>query len=149
MYMNISEITNENMIQLNLSAKSKKDAIEELCDVLYTNGKLIDKKKFVKAVLKREKKVSTGIGMGIAVPHAKSRYAKEASFAFGRSTDGIDFKSIDGTPAHFIFLIAVPEGADQEHLDILSGITMKLMHEEIRNSIYNAQSASDILKILE
>ncbi|WP_291635786.1 PTS sugar transporter subunit IIA, partial [Clostridium sp.] len=91
--MNITELLNANLIRLELTSKTKEDVIKEMAKMLDENGKLLDTEKYIKAVLDREKEFSTGIGMGIAIPHGKSSGVKEAALVFGRSTGGIDYQS--------------------------------------------------------
>ena len=120
-----------------------------MAKMLDENGKLLDKDKYIKAVTDREKEFSTGIGMGIAIPHGKSSGVKEAALVFGRSTDGLDYQSMDDELAHIFFLIAVPEESSDEHLKILSQISRKLMHKELRNSLMSASSPEEIITLLE
>ena len=117
--MNITELLNVNLIKLELTSKTKEDVIIEMATILDENGKLLDKDKYVKAVQDREKEFSTGIGMGIAIPHGKSSGVKEAALVFGRSVNGIDYQSMDDELANIFFLIAVPEESSDEHLKIL------------------------------
>ena len=147
--MNITEILSANLIKLKLTSKTKEDVINEMASILDENGKLIDKDKYIKAVKDREKEFSTGIGMGIAIPHGKSSGVKEASLVFGRSVDGIDYQSMDDELAHIFFLIAVPEESSDEHLKILSQLSRKLMHKDLRESLMKATSAGQVITLLE
>ena len=147
--MNITEILSVSLIKLELTSKTKEDVINEMAKMLDEDGKLLDKDKYIKAVKDREKEFSTGIGMGIAIPHGKSSGVKEASLVFGRSTGGIDYQSMDDELAHVFFLIAVPEESSDEHLKILSQISRKLMHKELRASLMKASSAEEIITLLE
>jgi fructose-specific phosphotransferase system IIA component len=146
--MNITELLNVNLIKLELSSKNKKDVIKEMVGILDDNGKLLDSNKYMQAVINRESEFSTGIGMGIAIPHGKSSGVKEAALVFGRSVDGIDYESMDDEPAHIFFLIAVPEESSNEHLKILSQISRKLMHKELRDSLMSASNAEEIINLL-
>ncbi|HEY8892261.1 MAG TPA: PTS sugar transporter subunit IIA [Clostridium sp.] len=147
--MNITELLNVNLIKLELTSKTKEDVIKEMANLLDEDGKLLDKEKYIQAVTDREKEFSTGIGMGIAIPHGKSSGVKEAALVFGRSTSGIDYQSMDDEPAHIFFLIAVPEKSSDEHLKILSQISRKLMHKELRASLMSATSTEEIITLLE
>ena len=146
--MNITELLNVNLIKLELSSKNKKDVIKEMVGILDDNGKLLDSNKYMQAVIDRESEFSTGIGMGIAIPHGKSSGVKEAALVFGRSVDGIYYESMDDEPAHIFFLIAVPEESSNEHLKILSQISRKLMHKELRDSLMSASNAEEIINLL-
>ena len=147
--MNITELLSVNQIKLELISKTKEDVIREMVKILDENDKLIDKDKYIQAVIDREKEFSTGIGMGIAIPHGKSSGVKEPALVFGRSKVGIDYESMDDELAHIFFLIAVPEESSNEHLKILSQISRKLMHKELRESLMKASSAEEIITILE
>ena len=147
--MNITELLSVNQIKLELTSKTKEDVIKEMVKILDENGKLLDKDKYIQAVIDREKEFSTGIGMGIAIPHGKSSGVKEPALVFGRSMDGIDYESMDDEPAQLFFLIAVPEESSNEHLKILSQISRKLMHKELRESLMKASSAEEIITLLQ
>ena len=147
--MSITELLNINLIKLELTSKTKEDVIKEMANILNENGKLIDKDKYIKAVTDREKEFSTGIGMGIAIPHGKSSGVKEAALVFGRSINGIDYQSMDDELAHIFFLIAVPEESSDEHLKILSQISRKLMHKELRKGLMEATSPEEVITLLE
>jgi len=146
--MNITELLNVNLIKLELSSKTKEDVIKEMATILDENGKLLDVDKYIKAVVAREKEFSTGIGMGIAIPHGKSSGVKEPALIFGRSTAGIDYQSMDDELAHLFFLIAVPEESSNEHLKILGQISRKLMHKELRDSLMNASTPEEVITLL-
>ncbi|MDK2917770.1 MAG: nitrogen system component [Candidatus Petromonas sp.] len=146
--MNISELISKELISLDLQADTKAELINEMVELLDQNGRLSDKDAFEKAVLEREKTYSTGIGMGIAIPHGKSAGVKKASIAFGRKNKGIDFDSLDGKPAKMFFLIAVPEASNDVHLKILSKLSRSLMHEQTRKALMEANEAQDIINIL-
>lgn len=147
--MNIAEIMNEKMVKLQLESKDKVSVIRELAELLNENGKLYDKEKYIEAVLKREEEYSTGVGMGIAIPHGKSSAVKEPSIAFGRSIEGIDYGSLDGLPAQLFFIIAVPENSNDEHLRLLGQISRKLMHRETREKLLNAETFNEIIEALK
>lgn len=147
--MDITKISNEDLIILNLKSKNKLDAIKEMADLLNKNDKLWDKNTYIEAVLKREEEYSTGIGMGVAIPHGKSSAVKEAALVIAKSENGIDFSSMDGELANLIFLIAVPEHANDLHLKILSELSRQLMHEEMRNSLISAKKPSEIIEVLK
>lgn len=132
-------------VSFDLKARTKEEVIEELIEMLYKDGKLKDKESFKRAVLKREEEFSTGIGMGIAIPHGKDYSVLEPCITFGVSRNGIDFDSMDGKPAHIFFLISVPEDAADTHLHILSFISRKLMHEDVRQKLFNAKDFEDVI----
>ena len=147
--MSTKEMFSKERVNFDLKSSSKNQVIDELIDILVADGKINDKEKFREAVLAREKEFSTGIGMGIAIPHGKSSAVIEASMVFGKSEKGIDYQSMDDEPAHLFFLIAVPNDSNDVHLRALSEISRKLMHAEVRNQLLNAQSFEELTSVFE
>ena len=144
----ISELLSKELYIETLRAKTKEEAINEMVNCLELNGKLNDKAKYAEAVFHRESEFSTGIGMGVAIPHGKSSGVKTPSLVFARSKEGVDFESMDDEPAFLFFLVAVPEDGGDEHLKILSTLSRKLMHQSVRDELMQAQSYEDIIRIL-
>jgi PTS system nitrogen regulatory IIA component len=144
--MEIENLLAPSRVCFDLQATSKNGVIEELIALLEADGILRDKEAFKQAVLKREEHYSTGIGMGIAIPHGKDESVKAPALVFGVSKQGIDYGSMDDQPVHLFFLIAVPNNSDDTHLKVLSYISRKLMHEEVRNALLTAKSYSDVLQ---
>ncbi|AWI04604.1 PTS sugar transporter subunit IIA [Clostridium drakei] len=147
--MATKDMFSKNRMCFDLKATNKGEVIKELIEILYEDEKITDKEKFRQAVLKREEEFSTGIGMGIAIPHGKSDTVKEASITFGRSNKGIDYESMDDKPAYLYFLISVPEESSDIHLRALSEISRKLMHTEIREKLFKAESFEEFIKVFE
>jgi len=145
----IKDMFSTNRVKFELEAKTKMEVIDELIDVLEKDGKINNRQVFKAAVLKREEEFSTGIGLGIAIPHGKSNSVNEPSIVFGKSKDGIDYKSMDDEKAYLFFLIAVPEESSDLHLKALSEISRKLMHTEIREQLKKADSFEDFIKIFD
>lgn len=146
--MRITELLRKETIALNLKASSKGTVIDELVSILDKSGKLQDAEEFKKAILNRESQSTTGIGEGIAIPHAKTSAVKSPAIAFGKSADGVDYESLDGAPAHLFFMIAATEGANQTHLEALSRLSSMLMDEDVRKSLVNASSEEEVLEII-
>lgn len=136
-------------VKFDLKSKTKLEVIDELIDVLEKDGKINDKEIFKQAVLKREEEFSTGIGLGIAIPHGKSNAVNEPSIVFGKSSSGIDYESMDEEKAYLFFLIAVPEESSDLHLRALSEISRKLMHVEIREQLKKVNSFEEFIKIFD
>ncbi|HSW73381.1 MAG TPA: PTS sugar transporter subunit IIA [Chlamydiales bacterium] len=133
-----------------LQAESRDDALQTLVDELGKSGKLPEKKTFFKAILDREKIVSTGIGMGVALPHAKLKDLKEFFIIIGiQKTQGLDWKSLDKAPVRIIFLIGGPDDRSSEYLQILSRLTQAIKDEEIRKKLLKAKSSSEVIKLFE
>jgi fructose PTS system EIIBC or EIIC component len=146
--MRITELLRKETIALDLQASSKPAVIDELVYVLDQSGNLQDAEEFKKAILNREAQSTTGIGEGIAIPHAKTTAVKSPAIAFGKSTAGIDYESLDGAPAHLFFMIAATEGANQTHLEALSRLSSMLMDENVRQSLVNASTKEEVLDII-
>ncbi|MFJ5717647.1 fructose-specific PTS transporter subunit EIIC [Neobacillus sp. NPDC093127] len=147
--MRITELLTKDTINLSLKGVQKSDAIEELVHVLDAAGKLTNRFDFKKEIFKREAQSTTGIGDGIAIPHAKTTAVKQAAIAFGRSTGGVNFESLDGQPAHLFFMIAATEGANNTHLEALARLSSILMKDDVRNQLLAAKSANDVLSIID
>ncbi|WP_144494239.1 PTS fructose transporter subunit IIABC [Bacillus pumilus] len=146
--MKITELLTKQTIKLQLDSQQKEAVIEELVTVLDTAGKLNDKEGYKEAVTNREKQSSTGIGEGIAIPHAKTASVKEPAIAFGRSVAGVDYESLDAQPSHLVFMIAATEGANNTHLEALSRLSTLLMREEIRKQLLEAATEDEIIDII-
>ena len=147
--MSIQNMFSKERVTFSLKSKTKMDVLDELIDILASDGKVSDMFSFKEAVLKREEEFSTGIGSGIAIPHGKSASVKEASIVFGKSSEGIDFDSLDEKPAYLFFLIAVPVKSDDIHLKALSEISRKLMHDEVKRDLMNCTNYEDFIKIFK
>ncbi|SOC22353.1 PTS system D-fructose-specific IIA component (F1P-forming) (Frc family) /PTS system D-fructose-specific IIB component (F1P-forming) (Frc family) /PTS system D-fructose-specific IIC component (F1P-forming) (Frc family) [Ureibacillus xyleni] len=146
--MKITELLTKDTIALSLNSQQKEPVLEELTNVLYSAGKLTDKEEFKSAILAREQQSTTGIGEGIAIPHAKTKAVKEAAICFGRSKDGVNFESLDGQPAYLFFMIAAPEGANNTHLEALSRLSSILLIEDVRRQLLEASSEQDVIDIV-
>ncbi|PIC71447.1 PTS fructose transporter subunit IIA [Sporosarcina sp. P16b] len=144
--MKITQLLTEDTINLHLQSRSKDTVLSEMIQRLYDAGKLRDKEQFTNDILHRESQSTTGIGEGIAIPHAKSAAVQSPAIAFGRSLEGVDFDSLDSQPAHLFFMIAASEGANDDHLDALSRLATFLMDTSFRDKILSAQTAADVLQ---
>lgn len=146
--MKITDLLQRDTIQLNLRASSKGEVIEELVDVLDRAGKLTDRNGYRDAILKRESESTTGLGEGIAIPHAKTSAVKTPAIAFGRS-EGVDYEALDGQPSRLFFMIAAGENANNEHLETLSKLSVYLMDPAFQERLYAATSESDVIRAIE
>lgn len=146
----IEDIAGPELVTTALTATDTRGAVDELAGLLEANGRVTDRSAYVQAVMAREEETGgTGMESGIAIPHAKSPGVTRASVAFGRSRDGVDFGAEDGTPADLIFLIAAPEGQDDLHVTILSRLARKLIHEDFRAALRDADSAQDVFDTIK
>jgi len=145
----LAELILPGSIALEVTADTKAAALEELVGLLDAGRPLADRALFTEAVLAREALSTTGLGEGIAIPHGKSDGIAAPAIAFARSSRGIDWGSPDGTPAHLLFLIGVPEAAaGDEHLVILAKLARTLMRDEFRQRLLDAATVEDVLTIL-
>jgi len=147
--MKITELLKKNTIILDLKSNSKAEVIDELVNKLDSAGMLNDKEEYKKAILKREADFSTGIGEGIAIPHAKVAAVKTPALAFGRSTNGIDFDSLDDAHANIFFMIAATEGANNTHLETLSRLSTLLMNEDFKKKLLIVKTPEEVLSLID
>ncbi|MEZ7890806.1 MAG: PTS sugar transporter subunit IIA [Candidatus Wallbacteria bacterium] len=148
MDMRLTNLINEELIELELKASKKEDVILEMVTLLEKAGKVSDREIYFKSVIERENLGSTGIGKGIAIPHGKSDVINEVSIAFGRSTRGIDFDSLDDKPVNLVFLLAAPKNVGGVYLKALAQLSRLLRQQEFRESILSANNKSEVLDIL-
>ncbi|WP_079527063.1 PTS fructose transporter subunit IIABC [Halobacillus hunanensis] len=146
--MKITDLLTTKTIVLNMSASSKAEAIDELIGKLDEAGKLSDREEYIKAIEAREQQSTTGIGEGIAIPHAKTSAVAEPAIAFGRSQEGLDYESLDGQPTNLFFMIAASEGANQTHLETLSRLSSFLMDKNFRTKLETAKTESDVIEAI-
>ena len=147
--MKIRDLLAVESIDLNGKATGKTDVLNQCVDLMAKSGKIADVEKYRKGVFEREDEGTTGIGMGIAIPHCKSDAVKKAGLAAMVVKNGVDFESLDGTPAKIIFLIAAPNTEDNVHLQVLSKLSVMLMDEHFTNSLINANSVDEFLSIID
>ncbi len=146
--MKITDFLNPKAISANLQASDKEGAICELVDLLIKAREIKDKDEMVKALLDREALGSTGIGQGIAIPHAKSDSVKELVAAFGLSRKGVNFDALDGEPVYIFFLLVAPPDSAGPHLKALARISRLLRDKFFRQTLKNAKDEKEILRII-
>jgi PTS system nitrogen regulatory IIA component len=149
--MTLVNLLTPSQIVPRMIATERWSAIVELVELLISVGKIqeADKESILAALKQREETMSTGIGFGIAIPHATSERVTEVVAAFGRSLDGIEFESLDNAPVKFIVLFVVPKNQFQVHLRTLAAIAKLLNDKGVRESLAAAQSSEEILQIFE
>ena len=147
--MTIRDLLAAESVNLNGTPAGKTEALNQCIDLMAKSGKIADVEKYRKGVFAREEEGTTGIGMGIAIPHCKSDAVTKAGLAAMVVKDGVDFESLDGTPAKIIFLIAAPNTEDNVHLQVLSKLSVMLMDEQFTNSLINAGSVDEFLNIID
>lgn len=130
-----------------LDADSRDEAIKTMVEQIYSAGKLQEQTSFYEAIIDREKIVSTGIGMGAAIPHAKLASYNDFFIAIGVLRKGLDWKALDGAPVRVIFLIGGPDDKQTEYLQILSSLTQAIKDEQIRKKMLTLNSPQDIIDL--
>ena len=147
--MKIADLLAKESIDLQAKVGSKAEALEHLVTLMAKSGKLADEAEYKRCVLAREEEGSTGIGEGIAIPHAKTNAVKAPGLAAMIVSEGVDFASLDDQPAKLFFLIAAPDTEDNVHLDVLSRLSTLLMDEEFTTALYAAKSPKEFLSIID
>jgi len=147
--MKLSKFCGEDLISFELRRESKNEVISELVD-LSSRSKLVkDGSELLKDILERERLVTTGVGYGVAFPHAKSKAVKGIVIAFGRSKKGVDFDSMDKKPVHLFFLIAAPEDAIGAHLNVMARLSYLMKSEKNRDKLMKIKSPKELLEVLD
>lgn len=144
----ISEILSPDTIILDVKGNEKIEVIKELSQILIDKNIITDTQEFFAAILKRENLESTGIGQGVAIPHARTKAVKTMALVFGRSNSGIDFSSLDGQPSYLIFLIAAPEDKKTEYIMTLARLSRLLRKDEARKGLLEAKSAEEVIQTI-
>ena len=146
--MKITDLLKPQSILLNASPTNKADAIYTLGDLMDKGGNLSDKAEYLKAVFAREESGSTGLGDGIATPHAKSAGVKEAGIAAMVVPNGVDFEAIDGQPSRLFFMIAAPEGVADTHVEVLSKLATMVIDPDFKNALIQAATVDRFLELI-
>lgn len=146
--MRITDLFTKDSIQLNGKASSKQQTLDAMIDLMFMTGKINNKEEYKKGVYAREEEGTTGIGEGIAIPHAKSKAVTAPGLAAMVIKDGVEFDSLDGEPVHLVFLIAAPDSKENVHLDVLSKLSVLLMDETFTANLKNAKSVDEFLSII-
>ncbi|PGU52582.1 PTS fructose transporter subunit IIABC [Bacillus cereus] len=146
----LTDITNLELIETDLKGETRDDIIDEMIQKLKHVGALHSVTEFKQAIMNREQESTTGIGVNIAIPHGKSDAVRKPSVVFGIKQSGIDWKSLDGTEAKLIFMIAVPkENEGNQHLKILQMLSRKLMDDSYRERLLSVQTKAEAYKLLD
>ena len=146
--MKITDLLKPQSILLNASPTNKADAIYTLGDLMDKSGNLSDKAEYLKAVFAREEAGSTGLGDGIATPHAKSNGVKEAGLAAMVVPNGVDFDALDGQPSRLFFMIAAPEGAADTHVEVLSKLATMVIDPDFKNALIQSATVDRFLELI-
>ena len=146
--MRIIDLLSTQSVDLNFQVNSKAEAIDKLVDLMNSTGNISDREAYKKAILAREELSTTGIGEGIAIPHAKVGAVKKPTLVAAVSKEGVDYEALDGAPSHLFFMIAAPDGANNTHLDVLSRLSTILMDGKFRETLINATDAQEFLRLI-
>ena len=146
--MKITDLLKPQSILLNAAPVTKADAIYILGDLMDKSGNLSDKAEYLQAVFAREESGSTGLGDGIATPHAKSTGVKEAGLAAMVVPHGVDFDALDGQPSRLFFMIAAPEGAADTHIEVLSKLATMVIDPDFKNALIQATTVDRFLELI-
>ncbi|MGC6425945.1 MAG: PTS sugar transporter subunit IIA [Akkermansiaceae bacterium] len=147
--MNLRQLVSPESVILELEKSEDEDVISEMVDHLIQIGRISEEQRdpFVRAVIDRELQVGTGLGSGVAIPHARVEGIEKMTAVFGRSSEGVDFESPDNAPSHCIVLLLVPKGQTAQHLQVLSDLAKIFSQCECREELMLARSAQEISAI--
>jgi PTS system fructose-specific IIC component len=146
--MKVSNYLKEDFCIMELNTGDKQEVIRQLAQKMSVSGAIVDGEKFIKDVLGREVLGSTGIGNGIAIPHARTEAVKGFAIGFGRAREGIDFNAIDHEPVKLIFLMGASHKELNLYLRMLAELSKLLMNSAFRNELLSAATASDVIHII-
>lgn len=147
--MKILDILAKESVIPELKGKTKKQVLEELIDAMLQHKPHLDRDRLMAVLLERERLGSTGIGDGIAIPHGKMRDLDQLVLSFGRSSQGVDFESMDGKPVHLFFLLVAPENCAGIHLRALAKIARLLKNGAVRKRLGNVQDREEVYSIIQ
>lgn len=147
--MRITDLMIQEAMIMDLAATTKEAAIDELIASLDKNGRINDPVEFKQAILKREGESSTGIGGGIAMPHAKTKAVNQPTVVFAKSAQGVDFEALDGEPAYLFFMIAAPEGAGSTHLRTLAALSRLLIDSDFIDQLKETKTPEEVVALFD
>ena len=147
--MRITDLLKPESTNLEAHAQTKKQALDMLVDLMAKQGNITDIETYRQCVYHREEEGSTGVGEGVAIPHAKTPAVSRPGLAFMRVKSGVEFDSLDGQPAKIFFLIAAPDTEDNVHLDVLARLSTLLMDPDFIDGIMNAESTEALFALIE
>lgn len=147
--MRIKDILSPDSMIMELKAKNKEDAIKEMADLEVATDIVNDEDAFIKSIWARENESTTGIGGGIAMPHARNKSINKARVLFAKSKEGIDYNSLDGQPVHLFFMITAPDGADNTHLQALAKLSGLLIDPDLVEALKNTKTPEEVIDLFE
>lgn len=147
--MKIEDLLSPDLMIMDLRATTQEEAIKEMADLEVKQGVVNNEEEFIKSIWAREKESTTGIGEGIAMPHARNKYINRAAVLFAKSPKGIDYKALDGQPVHLFFMITAPAGADNTHLQALAKLSSLLINPDVVNALKAATTPEEVIDIFK
>lgn len=147
--MLLQELIDEDLIIMDLKATDKKGVIGELVDLFVKKEVVTNRNDLIKAINKREKLESTGIGNGIAIPHARDKSVKQIKVAFGRAVEGVDFESLDELLIYFVFMVIAPQDVGGEYLQAIAKVLRFLKSETNRDAVLEAKDAKEVIALIK
>jgi len=147
--MKLSKFCDESLVLFDMNATTKADAIDELVDLAATSNMVKDRDRLLADVRDREELVTTGVGYGVAFPHAKTRSVKGIVIVFGRSSKGIEFDAMDHRSVNLFFFIAAPEDAIGQHLNVMARLSYLMKSSDNRQALLEAASPGDVLTLMD
>ena len=146
--MELEKYLSPDLLCLNIKEANKDRVIADMVRLLCGVHRMDSAQEILKTVFAREQDRSTGIGNGVAIPHARTDLVKNIFLSFGRSRTGVEWGSMDGKPAHFIFLVVGPAKASEEYLRVLADISRLMTRASVRNALLELPSPADVLRIM-
>lgn len=147
-FMNLSGVLSPQVVTLDLAGETKQEIIEALLDILVETGKVSDRQTALAALLERERKMSTGIEHGVAIPHGKTDVVDGLAACIGLKKEGVDFDSLDGEPSKIFIMTLSPLHVSGPHIQFLAEVSRLLQDGESRKSILEAKTAEELLAVL-
>ena len=147
--MDVRDYIQKELVNLNLLSKKKEDAIREVAQLMQNAQEVVNFKRFLEDVFEREKLGTTGIGDEIAIPHARTDAVNRLIIAIGRSTNGVEFESLDGRKVKLLFLMGTPKGSVSHYLKMLAQLTRLLKREPFREKLLEAQDGGAVVKLFK
>lgn len=147
--MKLSKFCDETLVEFGLEGTTKDAVIEELVELVSKSNMVTNGEALLADIKERENLVTTGVGYGVAFPHAKTKAVKGIVIAFGRSEAGVDFDAMDHKPVHLFYLIAAPEDAIGAHLNVMARLSFLMKSEENRSKLANASSPGEVLELMD
>jgi len=147
--MEICEVLSQDRVIIGLKSKNKINVIQEILEVATTSGKISNKEGLFESILEREKLQTTGVGFGLAIAHAKTDDVEGVILSLGISEDGVNYDSLDGKPAHIIFMLMASTDKNTEYLSVLAKIARIFKEEDFREAVIHAGSSADVMNLIK